>query len=358
MTGLPVNITDEGRRAEVHRRNGDTGLKVFTEELQEKEILFSFALNPELGFEMNIDGTFGGTPVGIHDGTDSVEWAATNISGAKVTFDSTDQPQAGTKSVKVNKPAVSNVWQFDKGSDLTVANYVAFSMFIYVTSGWTVGNSISMYGFDTGTGLQVGTAIALEDYFNEQQFGVYQKLSIPFTDMNLTADIDSIRMECTDKSGSGILCYMDEIQVEETSGAQKFQILAPKGTKYFVDELRFTFIDALSTTLVANSMHNLSYNTILGVSKLTNGIGFARVKAGQSLFSASVTCLTDSTRGGAEVVNAYSDGTNTHVTLLTDFRTSVLLDSRTADSIDITINDDLTGLISFTCVVKGYTVDL
>ena len=355
---LDTHIIDGSKKAQLHQSNGDIGLKVFTKKLDVEEVLFSFAANEDVGFEMAIDGSFGGVAEVIHNGTDTVDWTGSNISGAKVTFDSTDQPHAGTKSVKVNKPAIGNVWQFDKGSDLIVGNYIAFSMFIYVTSGWTAGNSITIYGFDTGTGLQVGDSVLLEDYFNALSFGNYQKLSIPFSDMNLNSDIDAIRMECTAKSGGGILCYMDTIQVEETSGSQEFRIQAPKGTKYFVSEISFSFIDAIDTTLVNNSMPNLSYNGILGLAKLTNGIGFARVKDGQALFSANVTCIADSTRGGAVLTNIYSDGTNTNITVMTDFKVPVLLDSRRNDYLSITVNDDMTGLISFTSVVKGYTVNI
>lgn len=357
------NLIEDGKgrgyKAHVHKRNGDKGIVVFTDVLHEQDTLFSFATNPVAGFEMAIDGSFGGTPELIHNGIDSVGWTGSNVSGTKITFNDTTQPQAGSNNVLVNRPVIGNVWQFDKGSDLTLSSWQAFSLYIYVASGWTAGNSIKIYGFDTGTGLQVGDSVLLEDYFNEQQFGSYQQLAIPLTDMNLNiGTIDALRMEVVSKSGPGIVCYIDTFQVEETTGATAFKVEAPTGKKYFVDEFRFTYIDALDTTLASNSMPNLSYNQILGLTKLTNGIGFSRIKDGKAIFSASVTCLADSTRGGSTIENVFSDGTNTHITVATKFIAPVLLDARTSDSITVTVNDNLTGLISFTAVALGKTQNI
>lgn len=351
-------IKDDGNTALAHlfQRNGDTGLKVFTIPLKEQDVQFTFASNDEVGFEMAIDGSFGGTPEVIHNGIDSVEWLGSNIVGAKVTFNSTEQKHSGSNSVKVNKANVGNIWQFYKGSNLTLSAWQAFSLWIYVESGWTVGDSFSFYGYDTGTGLQVGDAVNLADHFNELDFGVWQKLSIPLTEMNLeTGTIDALRMECTAKSGAGVVFYVDDMQVEETSGLVTFKIEAPQGTKFIIDQFRFTFIDALSTTLIANSMPNISYNKILGLSKLDNGIGFSRLKNGEIVFNAVITCLADSTRGGAMLENVFSDGTNTHVTLATSFREAVTLDSRFGDNIAVTVQDDLSDLISFTAVALGKT---
>lgn len=358
---IPVRIsgTTEGgvvRDADIHRSNGDSGLVVFTEPLREKDILFQFALNSTLGFEMAIDASFGGTPDLVHDGIDNVGWTASAISGSKFTFNSTDQANTGTQSVKTANASLGDVMQFDKGSDINLASYAAISMFIYVGSGWGSGStdSFSLYGWDVGTGTQEGSAVLLEDYFNEVQFGEWQRLTIPLTDMGIEGtSLDGFRIEATTKTGSGPTFYIDDFNVQETSGASHFDIVAPKGTVYEINEVDFTIIDAHSTVLASNSMLNLSYDTFLGQAKLTNGIGFSRIRKGVSLFSASLTCLADSLRGGARLVNPISDGTNTSITLATDFVTPVFLEAKEDDKIRITVADDLSGFISFTAVAKG-----
>ena len=105
-------------------------------------------------------------------------------------------------------------------------------------------------------------------------------------------------------------------------------------------------------------MNKIAYDQILSLPKLPNGIVFVRIKDGKPLFTANITCIADSTRGGAELINVFSDATNAHITLRTQFSAPVLLDSRETDSINIIVADDLSSLISFTSVVKGFTTAL
>lgn len=348
------------KRAHLHQRNGDTGLVVFTEDLKEKEILFNPAFNPDFGIEMAIDASFSGTPELIHDGTDTVAWTGTNITGTKVTFDSTDRANTGTKSVEVDNPALSNVWQFDRGSDVDLSNFVAISMFINVDKDWSDPESVTMYGWDTTSNTQVGDAVALEDFFNETDFDTWQKLSVPLADMALEGStIDAIRMEmAVQDGGKNPKFYIDDMQLEEASGQAEFKVEAPIGTKYFIHEFRFTYIDAFTGTLNNNSMPALAYDKILNQAQLTTGILFTRVKSGVTLFSATIRDLSDSFKGGSTLINAISDGTNTSITLMTEFKQPVLLDSRNDDKISVTIADDLSGLISFTAIAIGETQQL
>jgi len=351
MSGINVEIKDgkgTNKKMHLHQKNGDVGLIAYTHDLKDRTISFIPAFNSELGIEMAIDASFGGTPVLVADGTDNVGWTGTNVIGSTVTFDSTDQANTGTKSVKVNKPALNNVWQFDKGSDIDLSNYVALTLFIYVGSGWSVGDSVEIFGFDTGTGLQVGTSVKIETFFNELNFGVWQKLAIPLSSMGLEAStIDALRMQYVSKNGAAPLFYIDDFQVEETSGAALFKVEPPAETKYLISRFNFTFIDAHAGTLADGTMPALSYNKILGLSQLANGILFTLVKNGEVIFAAPIRSISDSIKGGGNLINVLSDGVNTSITLSTDFEEPTILDSREGDFLGIVISDDLSGLISF-----------
>ena len=357
---IPVKIADgqTGETVNVHTRNGDAGIVAFTDDLRQYDVQFLPAFNPLLGIEMARDFSFSGTPVGVHNGTDAVQWTGTAITGTKFTFDSTDQANSGTKSVKTNNAVVGNVMEFDKGSDIDLSNYVAITMFIYVSSNWSglSADSIILYGWDTGTGLQIESSVRLEDYFNEVIFNTWHKVSIPLGDFNLqSSTIDAFRVEVSARSGAGPTFYIDDFQVEEASGAAKFNVVAPQQTIYLIQSISFSFVDALDTTLASNSMHNLSYDKILGLSELSAGIVFQRRRKGTVLFSAAVKSIGDSIKGGATLKNVISDGTNTCITLETDFISPALLDSREDDAIELILSDDLSGLISFTAIFKGKT---
>jgi len=340
----------------LHKDGTPVGAVVYTEPVHDQDIRFAPAINDELGIEMAINGAFGGTPVGVHDGIDSALWTASSINGVKFTFNSTDQANSGTRSVKTDNAALNDVMEFDKGSDLDLSSYVGITMFIYVDKDWSIGDNWIMYGWDTGTGLQVGNSINLSDYFNEFQFDEWHNISIPLGDMGLTSEtIDAFRIEQNARGTKGPKFYIDDFQVEETGASKTFIVEAPPNTLYYITEFRFSYVDAYDPALLNSNMPNLSYDKILGLAKLTNGITFSRVRKGVSLFSATIKSVGDSLKGGADLINEISDGTNTCITIRTTFLEPVLLDSRFEDNISITINDDLTGLISFTVIATGRT---
>jgi hypothetical protein len=348
------------RSPHILKRNGENGLVVFNEDLRVYDTTFLPAFNIDFGVEMARDFSFGGTPVKAHNGTDTSLWTASAISGTKFTFDSTDQNNtaAGTKSVKSNKAAVSDVMEFDRLSDLDLSAYTAVTLFIYVDNGWSGSSADSMilYGWDTGAGSQVGNSIRLEDFFNEVVFGTWHKLSIPLSDLGLEAStIDAFRVEVAAKTGAGPVWYLDDLQVEQSGTTTNFSVEAPRSTIYLVDSISFTFIDALSTALTDNSMPSLTYNKILGLDELTNGIVFQRRRMGEILFSASIKSISDSVKGGGVLTNLFSDGTSTSITLETNFGTPIILDAREDDAIEILLSDDLSDLVSFTAIYKGKT---
>ena len=215
------------------------------------------------------------------------------------------------------------------------------------------------YAYDTGTGLQVGSSVLLEDYFTPSDFGVWQELTIPVTDLAVGANtFDSIRMEVVSSSGTKPRWYLDDMYWQESGGVIPFVITPPSRKIFCVETVSLTFIDAYDATLLNNSMPNFSYNKILNLAKLTNGILLQRVQGEGVQFAAIITCLGDLTKGGAEMGEKYCDGTNTVLQMDINFSEPVDLDPRTLDEISITINDDLSGLISFTAVARGTTRDI
>lgn len=349
-----VKITDNTHCAEVYKRNGDTGLKVFTDVLHERTTQFKPVVNPDFGIEMAIDAAFSGTPDAVHNGIDSVLWTGTELVGNKTTFDSTDQAFAGTRSVKTDNAAIGDVYQFDKGSDLTIADYSAISMKIYVDKDWTVNDEVQLYFWDTGTSTQISDAVNLSERFEFSTFDEWQSIAIEFSEFTFSGTtFDAIRIEQTAKAGKAPKYYLDVIQIEESSGSEVFSVEPESNTKLFVTELALTFVDALDTTLTDNSMSNLSYNKVLGLTTLANGVLFRTVKDEVTTFSFTFRQLGDALRFGGSLQSEICDGTNTLITISIPFAAPTLLDSRDRDRIDVVISDDLSGLLSFTAVAIG-----
>ena len=348
----------DGKSAQIFERGGKQGNISYTEPLTLREPLNIPAVNPDRGREMAIDGSYGGTPIGIHNGIDSALWTGSQIIGTSVTFNSTDRFNSGAQSVKVEASNIDDIWQFDRGSDLDLSSYVALTLFISVDLGWTVGDSISVYGWDTGTASQVGTPVLLENYFDPFTFDTWHKLSIPLADMNLaTSTVDALRMEMVGKHGQAPTFYTDDFQVENTTAGAKFDIIPPDGKKFLVHKFRYIIIDAISGVVVDGTMPGLSYNQLLGVGTLDSGILFTWERAGSPVGQTSISNLGDAVKAGAEIINHMSDGTNTSITVLREFVEPIILSSKSNDKIYISINDNLSGLISLTAIGTGVIED-
>jgi len=354
--GVGFQIKDgggTGAESDVHTRNGDSGLVAFTDDLKIRDTLFIPAFSATLGVNMAVDASFGGTPVRAHDGTDTALWTGSQILGTKTTFDSTDQADVGTKSVKTANASLGDVYEFDRGSDVTVASFTALSIRIFVDSNWSMSDEVVVFPFDTGTGLAVGDQIALSDLFNAQDFGIWQSIIIPFDSFSFTAaTFDALRFEQTEKSGPAPTYYLDEIIVQETGGSAIFIIEPPKETKVFVDSISLSYVDNISVTLLNNSMPNLSFNKILSLTELTNGIVFRNIQNETVIFSSTIRTIGDSLKFGGKLENVISDDTNTCITIDVPFGGPTILDSRSQDRIEVVIQDDLSGLISFTVNTK------
>ena len=85
--------------ADTHQKNGDVGVIAYTQPLKELSPLNVPAINPTFGNQMARDAAFTGTPDVVHDGIDSVAWTGTNIVGARVTFNSTNQFHSGSNQL-------------------------------------------------------------------------------------------------------------------------------------------------------------------------------------------------------------------------------------------------------------------
>jgi len=88
-------------------------------------------------------------------------WDATNLVGAKMTASSADRAHTGNFSLKVDNPAVDDVYQLTTSpvGDVDMTNYSSMTIWVNVYKDWKAGYQIAIYGWDTGTGLQIGTPV-------------------------------------------------------------------------------------------------------------------------------------------------------------------------------------------------------
>jgi len=354
---MPIHshITDKSTSmsAEVikNHKTDKQALVVATFPYRTFENSIEFFTNPEYGADMNQDATAGGTPVKVHDGTDSVLWTASDIvGGGKTTFNSTDRNHtaAGTKSIKVDNSPVNDVFQLARGSDLDCSGYVSISMWINVDKDWKVRDDIEIYGWDNGTNQQVGDAVGLQNYFDYSSYDTWHKLTIPLTDMgalSFSATLDALRFRIADKEGKSPKFYIDDIQFEETGASIPFTLKAEKGTWLHVEEFTISMADAYTGVVSDGTMPSLPYDTFLGAT-LVAGVNYTRIQNKETKFSQTIKNLIEFIQlAGVEISGYGSDGTNTWLTLRVKHIEPIVLKAEDDDILSFTIADDLTTLL-------------
>lgn len=262
------------------------------------------------------------------------------------------------QSLKSDNSAVSDTVQFAKGSDINLNNYTAITLSMYVDKDWKVGDSIEIYGYDSGLGVEVGNRVQLETYFSFGTFDTWHNVVIPLTDMSLelSTTVDTFRIQNVAKSGKSPKVYYDVIQVEQTGTPAIFSLDVTYGRTFYISELNLTLAGPLAATLANGTMPALSYNKILNISELANGITLRLRKdnrvAGGAL-GVSIRNIGEMISLGAELTASWGDGTNTFLNFKYRFDSPLVLRGTAEDSFSIQINDDLSSLLKFTGSARG-----
>lgn len=315
--------------------------------------------NTTFGFDLNQNGAFGGTPEGIHNGTDSALWTASALSGTW-NFASTAQAKSGTKSIDATATTKDREALFEDATSTNMANYLALTGWVYITA-WAENGSNNVSVRARLNGVDVGNAVNLSDYINKGTFNIWQKFAVPKADFGLsTQTIDELVVKTlANPSATPPDYYLDDIQWEQNGGAIVFEINPTTGTVFSVINIIFlgvaTFDSRTATPINAN---NISYNKFFGQTKLTSGLvatttlNNVTTFAGVFLQNADFMLIpyTDITSGG--------DGTTTWYRYQTRFDKPIKLDSTTGDNLRFIINDDLSGMAYFRIFSNGVSENL
>ena len=360
---VDVNITDSATKLKatvIHNDDCDCdALIVTTVPLRIFDNVLRFFINDDYGADMNQGTSATGTPLEVYNADDTL-WTATNIVGAKMTAQSADRPYTGTYSLKVDNSAVDDVYQIaNPAGDVTMASYTSLTIWANIDKDWKIRDQVDLYGWDTGTGLQIGTEVDLSDYFSYLSYDTWQKINIPLTDMgdlSTSTTLDALRVRQVTAEGKAPKYYLDDIQFEEKvvdeTTAIEFEVKPDLGTWMYVESFKIIMAGPYSGILdVADATENatmpkLPYNSLLNVAKLDSGITYRRWKDGVVRNSSQIKQLLDLLSfSNSEIVGYGSDGVNTWITIKISFSVPILLKPENEDRLTLTINDDLSGLL-------------
>jgi hypothetical protein len=342
-----------GYAADVVQANGHRGLVVSTIPGLVWQANSKFFSNPVNGLNMNIDESASGTPDGINNGTDTVLWTASALTGTW-DFASTTVAQAGTKSIDATATVNGDQALFTRSSAIDSGSYSSLSGYIYLTKFNPLGNQV-LLSFRLA-GANVGVVINIADFVDTGNLNVWLKFTIPLSTLELIGNVDEMVIQTVRSTGAQPDYYLDTVQLEE-SGSAIYTAEPEKGERYEFDTIELFMVDALGTTLTDNSMLNLSYDKFLGVTQLTNGIVLRLTRKGEITFNATFRDLGDILFAAFTIDAVGSDGTNTFLKLQAKLSDYARLEYDTRDKIEMIISDDLSGLLRFRANIRGRSLE-
>lgn len=344
LTGISADVS--------HKENCDCqALVVATVPYMDFQNSIKYFTNNTYGIDINQNAASGGSPEKIHNGTDDVLWTGSNITGVSVTFDSTNQNHTGggSKSIYINKASVNNVFQFAKGSDIDLTGYVSISFWVYIDNNWNINDSIEIYCWDTDTSSIVGISVKIEDYVNINTNDVWQKTTIPLTELEVEGAtiVDAIRVQIISKEATAPQWYLDDIQFEETGEPLIYELKPDKETWLYIYNFAASFVDVTAGTLADATMPNIPYDSLFGISPDT-GLTYQRVISNEVQFSINLKTFMDFLELPNTIISGSgSDGTNTWAVLDVKHTEPIVLKHENDDRLRFIISDDLSGLLQF-----------
>ena len=232
-------------------------------------------------------------------------------------------------------------------SKISTGNYTAFTGFIYITS-WSGSGTKDVTARIRLTGVDQGDELNLSNYIDTGALNSWQAFVIPMADFGAgTVNVDEVVIKTVDIGGGAAPnYYLDVLQFEETGG-DTFSINIPKNSRYYITEL--TIIMADTTTDTAST-----WNKLLGLTALTNGINFTLINSGETIFNGNFHQHVDFLSFPGLRADYEGNGTNAHVQYSAKFDYPAVVNSRTKDTFTMTISDNLSGLLYFRVLARGY----
>lgn len=389
----------------MHQKTGKmAGAFVYTEPKNDKFTTVTPLINATVGADMNQDVSFGNIPSIIHSGGTSsnrgtgnaddnvenelkdsvgtpfddvvagmsVENTDTNAYAQVVTVHSNNRLTLtadifplGTEAYAIDAVwvgvAVQGAWNFADSGKITLTagnqgdeasidgntlaikdwdNFTAFTGKIDLDIYSPLGNNIEI-NFDLD-GVIVGNSILLNDFIDIGNFAE-QSFAIPKAEFGLSGQtVNGLTVSVVRTSGSKPTFKLDDLQMEASGNPLSFVYQPVSGLVTRLIAIQAIIVDDVTE---ANAK---DYNSLLGVSALTNGITVSAQSEGKTVFSGTFRRLFDFLQTPNTTFTVGGDATNSWITLNTRFNDNqVILDGNKIDNITYTINDDLSNLLEF-----------
>lgn len=178
---------------------------------------------------MNIDGRALGTPEVLWNGDDTA-WTAGDTGSS-----TTGSKKNGVNGWDTGVTAENDKTTFDNGSMASLSGKAELRFWIQPKA-FPVGSKPKIFWVDDGGSL-VGVRLRIDNYTENMDLDVWQRVAIPIDDFALTGDVQKLKIKYTNTAGQDY--WFDDIELIPTgNGPFRFEFAAPDATvKYHVSML-------------------------------------------------------------------------------------------------------------------------
>jgi len=204
---------------------------------------------------MNIDGLAAGSPVVLWNGGGAGDTGADwTPSGAG--SETAGAMHSGTNGWDTGATAQNDTTVFDNGSMIDVAGlYDQIDIWVNPQS-FPPGSRLHARWRDD-VDANVGDQLRIDQYAPNMDIGVYQQISIPIADFNLTGDAQKLRIRYSNKAGQHY--YFDDIELVASAGGgpYTFRLEAPDALTRYHLTMAVLLLSAPTTGWTRNAFANI-----------------------------------------------------------------------------------------------------
>lgn len=175
--------------------------------------------------QLNINGVAQGSPVVLWNGSGAGDTGADwSVSG--VGSETTESAHSGTYGWDTGVTSLNDETIFDNGSEIDVASSYDSLNFWIQPKEWPTDSRLQVRWLD-GSDVNVGSPVRAEDYTTNMDLDVWQQVSIPIADFELTGDVQKLRFKY--RIAAEQHHWLDDLELISAveGGPYRFRVAAP-----------------------------------------------------------------------------------------------------------------------------------
>lgn len=181
---------------------------------------------------MNIDGSAAGAATVMWNGTGAGDsggdWSINTV-GTSTGVESTASKRSGTNGWDTTVTTQNDVTVLDNGSSVDIDGTYSALEFWMQPKAYPPGSNLRIRWVDGSNNL-VGNQVNVSSYVSNFDIDVWQQVSIPISDFNLTGNVQKLQLRY--RAAGGQHFWFDDfdlINISGGGGPYRFQIAAPSG---------------------------------------------------------------------------------------------------------------------------------